>query len=298
MSNKSLSCRLWFILLSVTIVYLVSASDILFAQTSIKTNASLYEQASEVSGLIIQYGQDVNAIRDFYSPYTKINGYEDQSVQTSPEERKRLIEIGNDYLEKLKQADFDSMSIYGKVDYILLKKEIVYDLGALKLDEDEYNRISAYIPFADDIYQLEKKRRRGISVEGQEVGEGPASPHRFAGTKTVAEEVELVVLVVLIALAVPAVHDPCLVGMRLQLALLQSPFHRRLDLLRLLVAWTMDHHIVRIALELDTRVPPSHPDVERVVQKQVGQQRTEDSALRRTLRSRLHGSIRPLHGGS
>jgi len=169
MSNKSLSCRLRFILLSVTIVYLVSASDILFAQTSIKTNASLYEQASEVSGLIIQYGQDVNAIRDFYSPYTKINGYEDQSVQTSPEERKRLIEIGNDYLEKLKQADFDSMSIYGKVDYILLKKEIVYDLGALKLDEDEYNRISAYIPFANDIYQLEKKRRRGISVEGQEV---------------------------------------------------------------------------------------------------------------------------------
>jgi hypothetical protein len=142
--------------------------DNLSAQT-IPAKSSLYEQASEVSGLIIQYGQDMNAIRDFYSPYTAIDGYENQSVQTSPEERKRLTEIGNEYLEKLKQTDFDGMSIYGKVDYTLLKKQIVYDLGAIKLDEDEYNKITAYIPFADEIYQFEKKRRRGISMDGQEV---------------------------------------------------------------------------------------------------------------------------------
>jgi hypothetical protein len=142
--------------------------DNLSAQT-IPAKSSLYEQASEVSGLIIQYGQDMNAIRDFYSPYTAIDCYENQSVQTSPEERKRLTEIGNEYLEKLKQTDFDGMSIYGKVDYTLLKKQIVYDLGAIKLDEDEYNKITAYIPFADEIYQFEKKRRRGISMDGQEV---------------------------------------------------------------------------------------------------------------------------------
>lgn len=139
------------------------------AQT-LPTKSPLYEQASEVSGLIIQYGQDVNAIKDFYSPYTAIDGYENQSVQTSPEERKRLTETGNDYLEKLRQADFDGMSIYGKVDYILLKKQIVFDLGAIKLDGDEYDKITAYIPFADDIYQLERKRRRGIWVDGQETG--------------------------------------------------------------------------------------------------------------------------------
>jgi len=166
--NFSLKAYPKLVVLLITFIYLVFQINQLKAQSQVN-NPSLYEQASEVSGLIVQYGQDVNAIRDFYSPYTKINGYEDQSVQTSPEERKRLIEIGNGYLEKLKQAEFDSMSIYGKVDYILLKKEIVFDLGALKLDEDEYNKISAYIPFADDIYQLEKKRRRGISLDGQEV---------------------------------------------------------------------------------------------------------------------------------
>src|SRR6202012_5315091 len=130
----------------------------LFNQASaqmISPGNSLYEQASEVSGFIIQYGQDINAIRDFYSPYTKIDGYENQSVQTSPEERKRLTDICNLYLEKLKQADFDNMSIYGRVDYILLKKQITFDLGALKLDEDEYSKIATYIPFADDVYKLE-----------------------------------------------------------------------------------------------------------------------------------------------
>src|ERR1700761_863462 len=112
--------------LLIPFVYLVFISVNSKAQQLSDKNI-LYQQASEVSGLIIQYGQDMNAIRDFYSPYTAINGYEDQSVQTSPEERKRLTEIGNEYLEKLKAADFDHMSIYGQVDYILLKKQIVFD---------------------------------------------------------------------------------------------------------------------------------------------------------------------------
>src|SRR5437879_6584045 len=135
---KKLSASFNGLLKPVIICFLFLGSmDRLSAQT-VPAKSPLYEQASEVSGLIIQYGQDMNAIRDFYSPYTAIDGYENQSVQTSPEERKRLTDICNDYLEKLKQTDFDSMSIYGKVDYTLLKKQIVYDLGAIKLDEDEY----------------------------------------------------------------------------------------------------------------------------------------------------------------
>src|ERR1700740_2337960 len=114
MHKKSLYKSL-FVFMVITFVYQPLKVNLLFAQT-VDNKSPLYEQASEVSGLIIQYGQDMNAIRDFYSPYTAINGYEDQSVQTSPEERKRLTDIGNDYLEKLKQADFDNMSIYGKVD--------------------------------------------------------------------------------------------------------------------------------------------------------------------------------------
>lgn len=131
--------------------------------------ASLYEQTSEVAGLITQYGEDINAIKTFYSPYTSIDGFQNKNVLPSPEERKRLFEINNGYLEKLKQTDFNGMSIYGKVDYILLKKEINFELEGLKLDEDQYNNISSYIPFANDIYQLESKRRRGVSMDGQDI---------------------------------------------------------------------------------------------------------------------------------
>ncbi|OKS87264.1 DUF885 family protein [Mucilaginibacter polytrichastri] len=134
--------------------------------------AAIYEQASEVSGLIIQHGQDIGAIKDFYSPYNlnpKIEWQDKIYVLNSPEERQRLVEVHTDYLNKLKQLDFDNMSVYGKVDYILLKKDIDFDLGALKKEEDEYNKITKYIPYADDIYQLEKKRRRGTFLDGQQV---------------------------------------------------------------------------------------------------------------------------------
>jgi hypothetical protein len=133
------------------------------------TKTSLYEQTSEVAGLIIQYDEDISAIKTFYSPYSGIDGSPIRQTLPSPTERKRLFEINNSYLEKLSQSDFSSMSIYGKVDYILLKKEINFELESLKLDEALYNKISAYMPFADDIYQLEAKRRRGITMDAQAV---------------------------------------------------------------------------------------------------------------------------------
>ena len=97
----------------------------------ISLQSNLYEQASEVSGLVIQYGQDINAIKDFYWPYHLNPNEEYQQkypVLNSPEQRKRLTEVNNDYLKKLDMVDFDTMSVYGKVDYILLKKKIKFDL--------------------------------------------------------------------------------------------------------------------------------------------------------------------------
>jgi hypothetical protein len=156
-----------FQIVLIVICFVIVSPGQLSAQKITKT--SLYEQSSEMAGLVTQYSQDINAIRSFYSPFTSIDGYPDQSVLNSPEERQRLFEIDNGYLEKLKQADFENMAIYGMVDYILLKKEINFDLGALKLENEEYAKISGYISFADGIYQLEKKRRRGIALDGEQV---------------------------------------------------------------------------------------------------------------------------------
>lgn len=136
-----------------------------------KSKFNLYEQTSETAGLIIQYAEDIRSIRTFYSPMlSKGRGFGERSyVLNSPEQRKRFNEVDKSYLDKLSKLDFDAMSIYGKVDYILLKRDIEDHSLTLSQEEKEYNQIAKYIPFADQIYALEKERRRGAKVDGQKI---------------------------------------------------------------------------------------------------------------------------------
>src|SRR5229473_3976804 len=95
--------------------------------------------------------------------------------------------------------------------------------------------------------------------------------------------------------AIPlAVDNPGLHRMKLQTALRKaspnSIQHRPSFLLRP----TMDDGIVRIALEVDVRKRPPHPRIKRVVQKEIGEQRTDHAPLRRAARPLFQGAIRPL----
>ncbi|WP_373514298.1 DUF885 family protein [Persicitalea sp.] len=134
------------------------------------TPFDLYAQTSEVAGLILQYGQDIRAIRYFYSPTVK-NRYFGEAANglNSPEQRQRLVEVDENYLKKLAALDFEAMSKYGQVDYILLKRSIEDHKLGLSQEEQEYGQITKYVPFAEPIYQLEKGRRRGATVDGQQV---------------------------------------------------------------------------------------------------------------------------------
>ncbi|WP_090770813.1 DUF885 family protein [Pedobacter soli] len=140
------------------------SGGIALAQT---TNESLYEQTSEMGTWVVGYQVDVDAINDFYFPYSA-GSYYSSPLNTfkSPEQRKRLQDINNDYLAKLKSAKFETFSIYGKVDYILLKKQIESSKYLLNKEETEYKTLASYFPFADAIYALEKLRRRGNYQEG------------------------------------------------------------------------------------------------------------------------------------
>lgn len=79
--------------------------------------------------------------------------------------------------------------------------------------------------------------------------------------------------------------------MKLQTALLEPAPDGLQHLAGLILALAVDDGIVRVPLELDVRENPSHPMVEHVVQKQVGQQRTYDSTLRRALRPLLQRAV-------
>ncbi|RZL62045.1 MAG: DUF885 family protein, partial [Pedobacter sp.] len=130
---------------------------------------SLYEQTSEMGTTIISYQRDIAAVQDFYSPQTGSYFRGNNNSYASPEQRDRFIKVNNDYLIKLKNLGFDEFSVYGKVDYIMLKKQINSNLEKLKSEEVQYNQIRKYIPFANEIYELEKQRRRGKYMEGAKV---------------------------------------------------------------------------------------------------------------------------------
>ncbi|WP_367866083.1 DUF885 family protein [Pedobacter sp. WC2423] len=135
-----------------------------------KAVSRLYEQTSEMGTTIITYQKDIKAIQDFYSPYILEGTYpEVAQVYYSPEQRNRLLLIQNEYLKEMEQMDFDSFSIYGKVDYLLLKKEIKKETGQLEKAGINEKAILKYIAFAPGIYALEKERRRGKAMDWQVV---------------------------------------------------------------------------------------------------------------------------------
>ncbi|RZK92896.1 MAG: DUF885 family protein [Pedobacter sp.] len=130
-------------------------------------NPSLFEQTSEMGTAIIGYQKDVDAINDFYYPFYT-GGFYLSPLTTfkSPLQRRRLQDLNNSYLSKLKALSFDSFSIYGKVDYILLKRQIEASISLLNQEELNYRTLAKYFPFADSIYSLEALRRRGTYKDG------------------------------------------------------------------------------------------------------------------------------------
>jgi len=149
-------------------IFILTTSIVrIYAQSSVP--ASLYEQTSEMGSTIVSYQRDIAAVLDFYSPQSGGSFRGNNNSYASPEQRNRLIKVNNDYLIKLKNLGFDKFSVYAKVDYVMLKKQINSNLEKLNDDQNQYQKIQKFIPFANEIYELEKQRRRGKYMEGARV---------------------------------------------------------------------------------------------------------------------------------
>ncbi len=127
----------------------------------------LYDHTTPLEPYIVQYGHDVEAINYFYGPMPK--GWGNQQAAASPEQLARLQRLDNEYLNKLDKFPYEELETSGQVDFILLKRKLKSDLLALKEHESNYNRLSLYLPFAQRIFKLEKERRRGKRLAGEDV---------------------------------------------------------------------------------------------------------------------------------
>ena len=81
-------------------------------------------------------------------------------VATSPARRERFRQLYNDWLSSLQKLDFDSMSQDGKIDYILFKNHLEYELRQLAIQAKQLEEIQPLVPFAKTIIDFEEKRRR------------------------------------------------------------------------------------------------------------------------------------------
>ncbi|QOI96765.1 MAG: DUF885 family protein [Flammeovirgaceae bacterium] len=131
--------------------------SLLVVAVNITAQSNLLLQTSEVHNLMVNYEADRGSLYRFYT------------ITNSPERRERLKTFYTDYLNRLQQLPFENLSQGGKVDYVLFKRDLQEALYQLAVEEREYNQIKRYVTMADPLYDIEKKRRRGVSLNSEEV---------------------------------------------------------------------------------------------------------------------------------
>src|SRR6185295_11692547 len=86
-------------------------------------------------------------------------------VAISPARRARFKKFYEEWLASLKPLDFDSMSQDGKIDYLLFKNHLEYELRQLDIQAQQLAAIEPLVPFAGTIIDLEETRRRMETID-------------------------------------------------------------------------------------------------------------------------------------
>ena len=110
------------------------------------------------------------------------------SIRESTEFYERFTKFYNNWKEKLKGIDFNSLSQEGKVDYILLKNLINKEDYELKLDYTDFKSVLSVANFADPLYEFIRERRRGIQPDSEKLAKiftdaGDAIDHKIEELK-------------------------------------------------------------------------------------------------------------------
>ena len=90
-------------------------------------------------------------------------------VAVSKSRRDRFKKFYHDWLVSLQSLDFDAMSQDGKIDYILFKNHLEYELRQLDIQSRQISEIEPLLPFAARIIELEETRRRMEPIDSAKV---------------------------------------------------------------------------------------------------------------------------------
>src|SRR5215510_1943360 len=104
----------------------------------------------------------ISEMRSAIERYTVDRGSLQRSypVAVSRTRRERFKKFYEEWLASLQSLDFDSMSQDGKIDYILFKNHLEYELRQLDIQSRQISEIEPLVPFGATIIELEESRRR------------------------------------------------------------------------------------------------------------------------------------------
>jgi hypothetical protein len=102
---------------------------------------------SELANVVTRFSADAYSLSRRYD------------ANNSPDQRTRTREFYTEWSRRLGEIDFDKLSQEGKVDYVLLNKEIRHELMLLDRQETQRGETALLLPFADQLLSLQDMRR-------------------------------------------------------------------------------------------------------------------------------------------
>ena len=120
-----------------------------WAAAQVNTADEIAIQSTELTNTMIQYREDRGSLDRFYF------------LASSPERITRLNDLNAQYNSKLTRFNYSKLSAGGKVDFILFRRNLQDDQVILAEQEKQTKLAVKYLPFADEIFAVEKTRRRG-----------------------------------------------------------------------------------------------------------------------------------------
>src|SRR5689334_20435459 len=139
------------------------------AQTAIRTNGGRSKPATAAAD---PNGKTpVSEMRSAIEQYTVDRGSLIRSypVQVSSSRRERFKKFYEEWLASLQSVNFDAMSQDGKIDYILFKNHLEYELRQLDIQARQLSEIEPLVPFAGKIIALEEARRRMEPIDSVKI---------------------------------------------------------------------------------------------------------------------------------
>jgi hypothetical protein len=120
---------------------------------------------------------------------------------------------------------------------------------------------------------------------------------RSPGPKRIAQEIKLLLRIISSPIIIFTVNNPRLLQVKLQSTFRKPLFNRHPKSFRFGFAPTVTNPIIGIPLEGNPRIPPLHPHIERIMQKEIRKQGTDHPSLRSPFLPMNQAAILQLHRG-